>query len=424
MLLTKEKLIKGSGNLAKYGLNNGMTSKMILSVLDEKKSQVVDVFNSKGIAYGKDNMGESVLIKKQPKCSDVVNSSSLVQGSGFAPLISQLAIATGMVFEQENYIGDYVDNKQLSISDYMPVVQAPNYAYSQQMFYIKQKNSFDITPESLSTGWTNLPGQVSQTDGEAADISRDYVEQDIMFYAQEISFNEIQAQASQKLGIDLIKQTMENYYKRYSMRMMYSVFSGLSDLDKTGFLNMDALKDVPSSDAFAIEIGMTKPICQMTYAEIGKLAQGMNNLKSLRYAGGYAGSMKKPTLVIPTPDYLNSNTQIIGALTGGAVGVIGTAYIGMSYIQYLERATGFTILPLKLATKSDQFNPQGANNVYTFYDNSADVFEYVEVQPISLYAGMQTANGVDYKGVMTAQTVFPFVINPNKIYRIKVSATI
>lgn len=423
--IKKESIVNASqSKLQKYGFEDaGLMQEYLMrnhendKIVSNSSSPVSMDLNKNRLFVSKKNG-----LKKQIESLEGdIQNSSLVVGGGLAPLISQLAVATGMVFEQTIYTTEKDENNNsIPVEDYIPTIKASNYSYSEAIYYKKQARVFDLTPESLSNGFSEKPGQVGQTSGEANDIKIAYETQPIWYYTAEHSFNEIQAQAAKKIGYDQIAESMQAIVGRFSQRMYYAKLVGMSNLGTQGLLSIDASVDVPSTDQFAIDLGLTKLIHTMSFVELQKLANGMKELARNRRFG-YAGSWQKPTLAVPAIDFIRMSTQPYNTLFVDASITAGVT--GMTYLSYLKTVTGFDIKPLSLAEKGHLFNPTTGGtpaDLYTFYDNSSDVLMQADVQDISLYAGTHTTNGVDFKGVFTSQVVLPFAINKNHIVRISI----
>jgi hypothetical protein len=405
---------KTNSNIENEVSKSPMFGKFIKNLTETNEGSIKN-----GVSLSQSGFYVSKDIKKD-KFESIKNSLLLgTQYAGIAPLVSQLAYATGEVLQQEVFVGNKDKNGQvIGIERYIPTVNAPNLAYYPSFWYQVEAMMGRITKDNLFEGITKNAGQVRQGSTELSGVQIEQKEVPIYMYSNTLSYNELQMQTMKKFKPDAFQQGLESYYQEYAKRMRYLNLVGNSTFGVDGLLTVDALIEQDKTGEEAKALGLTKPLRELlldqetNFATLNKFINRLRDLINGALLGYDIGGFKKPTLLVPRTDYQRLQDTFVYKTFGNVT--------GMQWLQLIEQM-GIEVLPCECAEQGNEFNPHTGYNIYQLYDFDKDTLRRVEVQGLSLYAGFQTANGVDFSGVLTSQFVLPVSINKNKNIRFKIS---
>jgi hypothetical protein len=345
--------------------------------------------------------------------------NSATQGAGWGALISQLAVTLGEVYKQQVFIGNKDKNGNLITLDRMiPTVQQSSYSYFPVFYYQQEADTGRINYDMLFEGINQNGGQTRQTATQLGNAVTDYKDIPIYMYSNTVSYNELQMQTMKKFIPDAWNKALEGFLKNYTITERLRNLVGNTNLGIKGLLNCDAIIDEDETGANAVELGLTVPLRELlkdqttNWDTLNNIVNGLRKLKNGKVKGYDVAEMQNAKFIVPVEDY--QYLQDVKAFK----------YIGneraAQWLMLIENM-GIEVLPCDVASSGDaEYNKTG-KNIYQLYDASPDVIKRVDIQDLSLYGGLHTANGVDFNGVFTSQFVLPFVINKNKIIRFKIS---
>lgn len=320
----------------------------------------------------------------------------------------ELAKMAGEVYEQNYWTGDVdVNNKKMTVEDYVVVKNKPDRAFFPDVYYSKKGQNFSMTPENLEDGESSLPGAQSPLSEASYNLNFENGRQENLMFAVKLVKNMIQMRASAVFGIDQEAEMLEGFTKLFAARSTMNALVG--SVNRPGLVRLGSTKiQLGTEEAKALLGGfagttLNADLSAGDYRDIGngifKMIRGI--------------SLNKNNIAWEAPCMAVSPEAYAQMQRGMQLEVDGKTFaIGQDGLQImLNNAKVLTVMPLTACGAESPYNPFGKDLVI-IYDKSYTC-KY-NVMPLSMFGSWQTADSMNYQVFYTAQYTRPFLIDDSR----------